>query len=171
MRGWPIYPACDLTTFSVLSCPVKTPKLTGKEDFSGKPLGRCFDNSPWKAGEFESGGDKTQGANPGWSGEQSVPAPRVRSRLTVAFNCGTCPSCFWKLSAFNLRPGPQGSMWERPGYNYRLILPAETKSESSVLPSSKQSLGNSEKLISRAEGLSQCGEESAARKRGPFVGR
>lgn len=70
MRGWPIYPACDLTMFSVLSCPVKTLKFTGKEAFSGKPLGCCFDNSPWKAGKFESGGDKAQRASPGWAGEQ-----------------------------------------------------------------------------------------------------
>ena len=65
-----------------------------------------------------------------------------------------CPSDFWKLSAFNVRPGPQGSARKRPGYNYRFILPAETKSKSSLLPSSKQSLGNSEKLISREEELS-----------------
>ena len=56
--------------FSVLSCPVKTLKFTGKEAFSGKPLGCCFDNSPWKAGKFESGGDKAQRASPGWAGEQ-----------------------------------------------------------------------------------------------------
>lgn len=65
-----------------------------------------------------------------------------------------CPSDFWKLSAFTMRPGPQGSTWNRPGYNYRFILPAETKSKSSLLPSSKQSLGNSEKLISGEERFS-----------------
>lgn len=106
MRGWPIYPACDLTMFSVLSCPGKTLKLTGKEAFSGKPLECCFDNSPWKAGKFESGGAKHRG--PALAGQvSSVPAFSCGSRLTVAFNCGTCPSHFWKLSAFSLRPGPR----------------------------------------------------------------
>ena len=70
VRGWPIYPACDLSMFSVLSCPVKTLKLKGKEAFSRKPLGGCFDNSPWKAGKFESGGDKAQRASPDGVGEQ-----------------------------------------------------------------------------------------------------
>lgn len=108
---------------------------------------------PGKQGNLRVVGTKHRG--PALAGQvSSVPAFSCGSRLTVAFNCGTCPSHFWKLSAFSLRPGPQRSMWERPGYNYRLILPAETKPESSILPSSKQSLGNSEKLMSRAEGLS-----------------
>lgn len=74
IRGEPTHPVCNLTMFSVLGCPVKNPKLTGKEARSGKPLVQCFDNSPWKAGKFDCGGDNAQKASSGWAGGQRAPA-------------------------------------------------------------------------------------------------
>ena len=94
--------------FSVLSCPVKTPKLTGKEDFSGKPLGRCFDNSPWKAGEFESGGDKTQGANPGWADEQSVPASPCAVQADSGLQLWDVPILFLEAQCLQPEARPPG---------------------------------------------------------------
>lgn len=80
--------------------------------------------------------------------------PVGNPELRVSLAARMCPSDFWKLRAFNVRPGPLGRAQKRPGYNYRFILPAETKSKSSLLPSGKQSLRNSEKLISGEEELS-----------------
>lgn len=116
--------------------------------------GDCFDHSPWKAGTAQLGRDKAWKASSYGAGGQRHPVPHVESRAESIPCPSLCPSDFWKLSAFTMRPGPQGSTWNRPGYNYRFILPAETKSKSSLLPSSKQSLGNSEKLISGEERFS-----------------
>lgn len=148
MRGEVSHPMCGLVTPSLLGSPVKIPKLPGKESCWWRP----FANSPWKAGKSESGRDEDR--RPALAREvgRSSPHPIVWTpELRPSLHRRTCPSDFWKLSTFNVRPGPQGSPRKRPGYNYRLILPAETKPKSSLLPSSKQSLGNSEKLISGKE--------------------
>lgn len=142
MHGW--------VTFSVLGSPAKTVKLTGKEARSGKLLVETIlITFPRKQASLHLMGSKHRRRAPaGQVRAHSPQTPVWNPELRASLARGMCPSNFWKLSAFNVRPGPQGSTRKRPGYNYRFILPAETKSKSSLLPSSKQSLGNSEKLIS-----------------------
>lgn len=155
MRGETSHPECGLVTISVLGCPVKTPKLTGKETGSGKLLGEtALITLPGKRGSLSLAGAKH--GRPALAGQvdRGTLSTVWNSELRASLASRMCPSDFWKLSAFNMRPGPQGSTWNRPGYNYRFILPTETKSKSSLLPSSKQSLGNSEKLISGEERFS-----------------
>lgn len=110
MTGEVSHPTCGLVTPSVLGSPVKIPKLPGKESRWWRP----FANSPWKAGKSESGQDEDRRPALAREAGRSSPHPIVWTpELRPSLACRMCPSDFWKLSTFNVRPGPQGSPRKR----------------------------------------------------------
>lgn len=116
--------------------------------------------------------------NPLW---ESAESDRTEVALARQVGRGSPPTesvpCRWdvpiRLSTFHEKPGLRASPRKRPGYNYSFILPAETKSESPLLPSSTRPLGDSEKKCGCERGRVKFawGRTRGREERGPFVGR